>query len=94
MSPFLVQTMQTKSLPATAEEDSVPSEGADSDRFSFSNSSFLANEKLMSVDSMNSDITGVCFLVFLQFFIVSRLDISLIAKSQKIKPRTCLICRR
>ncbi|KAM7420154.1 hypothetical protein PAMA_014729 [Pampus argenteus] len=45
------------SLPATAEEDDVQSEGVDSDHFSGSNSSFLANEKLMSVDSMNSDIT-------------------------------------
>ncbi|XP_042345281.1 centrosomal protein of 192 kDa [Plectropomus leopardus] len=44
-------------LPVTAEEDSVQSEGVDSDHFSGSNSSFLANEKLMSVDSMNSDIT-------------------------------------
>ncbi|KAM7382415.1 hypothetical protein PAMP_002143 [Pampus punctatissimus] len=44
-------------LPATAEEDNVQSEGVDSDHFSGSNSSFLANEKLMSVDSMNSDIT-------------------------------------
>ncbi|XP_049439243.1 centrosomal protein of 192 kDa isoform X2 [Epinephelus fuscoguttatus] len=44
-------------LPATAEEDIVQSEGVDSDHFSGSNSSFLANEKLMSVDSMNSDIT-------------------------------------
>lgn len=34
------------------------SEGLDSDHYSGSNSSFLANEKLMSVDSMNSDITG------------------------------------
>ncbi|XP_070691086.1 centrosomal protein of 192 kDa isoform X2 [Pempheris klunzingeri] len=46
-----------KTLPATTEEDSVQSEGVDSDHFSGSNSSFLANEKLMSVDSMNSDIT-------------------------------------
>nr|XP_033496606.1 centrosomal protein of 192 kDa isoform X1 [Epinephelus lanceolatus] len=44
-------------LPATAEEDIVQSEGVDSDHFTGSNSSFLANEKLMSVDSMNSDIT-------------------------------------
>uniref|UniRef100_UPI003AACF527 centrosomal protein of 192 kDa n=1 Tax=Centroberyx gerrardi TaxID=166262 RepID=UPI003AACF527 len=44
-------------LPGTAEESSPESEGADSDHFSGSNSSFLANEKLMSVDSMNSDIT-------------------------------------
>lgn len=40
------------------EEDVVQSDGGDSDRFSGSNSSFLANEKLVSVDSMNSDITG------------------------------------
>lgn len=39
------------------EEDKVQSEGVDSDHFSGSNSSFLANERLMSVDSMNSDLT-------------------------------------
>lgn len=33
-------------------------EDVDSDHFSDSNSSFLANEKLMSVDSMSSDLTG------------------------------------
>ncbi|XP_072251046.1 centrosomal protein of 192 kDa [Leuresthes tenuis] len=44
----------TKALP-TAAEDHELSEGVD--HFSGSNSSFLANEKLMSVDSMNSDIT-------------------------------------
>ncbi|KAM8869260.1 centrosomal protein of 192 kDa isoform 2-T6 [Spinachia spinachia] len=43
-------------LPATAEEDYVHSDGEDSDPFS-TNSSFLVNEKLMSVESMNSDIT-------------------------------------
>ncbi|XP_028435208.1 centrosomal protein of 192 kDa isoform X1 [Perca flavescens] len=48
---------QAQPLPATAKEDSVQSEGVDSDHFSGSISSFLANEKLMSVDSMNSDIT-------------------------------------
>lgn len=37
----------------------MQSEGVDSDQFSGSNSSFLANEKLMSVESMNSDITGM-----------------------------------
>ncbi|CAL8286898.1 unnamed protein product [Merluccius merluccius] len=41
---------------ATAEEDSAGSPRADSDRFS-SVSSSLANEKLMSVDSINSDLT-------------------------------------
>ncbi|XP_072317794.1 centrosomal protein of 192 kDa isoform X2 [Eucyclogobius newberryi] len=40
-----------------AVEDKGRSEGADSDHFSGSNSSFLANEKLMSMDSMNSDLT-------------------------------------
>lgn len=69
MLPFLVQSMQTQSLPATAEEDVVHSEGVDSDHFSCSNSSFLANEKLMSVDSMNSDITGVfCFFLIPAIF--------------------------
>uniref|UniRef100_UPI0037E7D549 centrosomal protein of 192 kDa n=1 Tax=Semicossyphus pulcher TaxID=241346 RepID=UPI0037E7D549 len=50
-------SIDAKPFPATAEEDNVQSEGVDSDHFSGSNSSFLANEKLMSVDSMNSDIT-------------------------------------
>ncbi|KAF3840397.1 hypothetical protein F7725_019114 [Dissostichus mawsoni] len=44
-------------LPATADEDNVQREGVDSDHFSGSNSSFLANEKFMSVDSISSDIT-------------------------------------
>ncbi|KAI9537290.1 hypothetical protein NQZ68_026420 [Dissostichus eleginoides] len=44
-------------LPATADKDNVQREGVDSDHFSGSNSSFLANEKLMSVDSISSDIT-------------------------------------
>ncbi|XP_037533103.1 centrosomal protein of 192 kDa [Nematolebias whitei] len=44
----------TKAVPAAAEAHDVQS---DSDHFSDSNSSFLANEKLMSVDSMSSDIT-------------------------------------
>ncbi|XP_035802018.2 centrosomal protein of 192 kDa isoform X3 [Amphiprion ocellaris] len=44
-------------LPAPVEDNHVQSDGMDSDHFSGSNSSFLANEKLMSVDSMNSDIT-------------------------------------
>lgn len=49
-------------MPMTAEEGSGHSDGVDSDRFSGSNASFLANEKLMSVDSMNSDITGILCL--------------------------------
>lgn len=53
---------QAQLLSATAEEDKQ-SEGVDSDHFSGSNSSFLANEKLMSVDSMNSDITGITFIL-------------------------------
>ncbi|KAF7654653.1 hypothetical protein LDENG_00066660 [Lucifuga dentata] len=48
---------KSQAFPATAEEDNLQSEGVDSDHFSGSNSSFLANEKLMSVDSMNSDLT-------------------------------------
>ncbi|XP_031724482.1 centrosomal protein of 192 kDa isoform X2 [Anarrhichthys ocellatus] len=54
---FPGQFKQAQPLPATAEEDNVQSEGEDSDHFSGSNSSFLVNEKLMCVDSMNSDIT-------------------------------------
>lgn len=60
MFPFPGQSIHVQTLPATTEEDdNVQSEGVDSDHFSGSNSSFLANEKLMSVDSMNSDITGM-----------------------------------
>ncbi|XP_018521245.1 centrosomal protein of 192 kDa isoform X1 [Lates calcarifer] len=51
------KSLQAQALPATVGEYNVQSEGMDSDHFSGSNSSFLANEKLMSVDSMNSDIT-------------------------------------
>ncbi|MBN3308453.1 CE192 protein, partial [Amia calva] len=43
----------------TIEEENAASEGVDSDNFSASISSFLANEKLVSLDSMNSDST-VC----------------------------------
>ncbi|KAG7475204.1 hypothetical protein JOB18_027049 [Solea senegalensis] len=43
-----------KAVPAAVGEDGVQSEGMDSDHFSGSNSSFLANEKLMS---LNSDLT-------------------------------------
>lgn len=55
---------QVQMLPMTAEEGSM-----DSDRFSGSNASFLANEKLMSVDSMNSDITGMKCIETNLFFI-------------------------
>lgn len=58
-STFLVQSTQAQAL--LAEEDAVQSDEVDSDRFSGSNSSFLANEKLVSLDSMNSDITGILF---------------------------------
>ncbi|TWW79708.1 Centrosomal protein of 192 kDa [Takifugu flavidus] len=47
----------TQAQALLAEEDPIHSDEVDSDRFSGSNSSFLANEKLMSMDSMNSDIT-------------------------------------
>lgn len=40
------------------EEEVSASEGADSEGCSGSIASFLANEKLMSLDSMDSDITG------------------------------------
>ncbi len=40
------------------EEEGSASEGTDSERCSGSIASFLANEKLMSLDSMNSDMTG------------------------------------
>ncbi|KAM9852578.1 centrosomal protein of 192 kDa [Aulostomus maculatus] len=51
------KSKQTWCLPATAEEDKIQHEGGDSDHFSGSNASFLANEKLMSMDSTNSDMT-------------------------------------
>lgn len=40
------------------EEEDSSSHGTDSDRCSGSIASFLANEMLMSLDSMNSDLTG------------------------------------
>lgn len=39
-------------------EEGPESEAVDSDGMSGSVASFLANEKLMSLDSMNSDVTG------------------------------------
>ncbi|XP_061737688.1 centrosomal protein of 192 kDa isoform X2 [Nerophis ophidion] len=45
-------------------KDNVQSEAVDSDHFSDYNSSFLANEKLISVDSMNSYITDDDFDFF------------------------------
>ncbi|KAL3981235.1 OTU domain-containing protein 7 [Sarotherodon galilaeus] len=51
------KSIQVQALPATVEDNQALSEGVSSDHFSDSNSSFLANEKLMSVDSMNSDLT-------------------------------------
>lgn len=57
ISTFLVQSTQAQA--SFAEEDPIHSDEVDSDRFSGSNSSFLANEKLVSMDSMNSDITGI-----------------------------------
>ncbi|XP_049586562.1 centrosomal protein of 192 kDa isoform X4 [Syngnathus scovelli] len=45
------------SLQATAEKKNAPSEAVDSDHFSGSNSSFLENERLMSIDSIDSDIS-------------------------------------
>ncbi|XP_067257342.1 centrosomal protein of 192 kDa isoform X1 [Chanodichthys erythropterus] len=49
---------QTTVLPVMMEEEEVSaSEGADSEGCSGSIASFLANEKLMSLDSMDSDIT-------------------------------------
>lgn len=44
-------------LQTAVEEHNIQSDGVDSDHFSGSNSSFLANEKLMSMDSINSDLT-------------------------------------
>ncbi|KAK6325938.1 hypothetical protein J4Q44_G00015820 [Coregonus suidteri] len=52
-----VMDLKVQSLQGSVEDQSLASEGADSDHFSGSVSSFLANEKLMSVDSMNSDVT-------------------------------------
>lgn len=54
----VVQSIQVQALPSRVENNQVLREGVGSDHFSDSNSSFLANEKLMSVDSMNSDLTG------------------------------------
>ncbi|XP_038162172.1 centrosomal protein of 192 kDa isoform X1 [Cyprinodon tularosa] len=46
-----------KASAVTAEEDRLQTNIPESDDFSGSNSSFLANEKLMSVDNINSDVT-------------------------------------
>lgn len=66
---YPLRCLQLDSLPTRVEEDNVRSEGVDSDHFSGSNLSFLANEKLMSIDSINSDLTGAtpgiysCFII-------------------------------
>lgn len=52
------------------EEEGSASEGTDSERFSGSIASFLANEKLMSLDSMNSDMTGRLRFFNLFFIII------------------------
>ncbi|KAM9309577.1 centrosomal protein of 192 kDa [Pholidichthys leucotaenia] len=52
-----VTDTKTQALAATAEEEHVQGKGVDGDHFSDSDSSFLANEKLMCVDSLSSDIT-------------------------------------
>ncbi|KAM4736666.1 centrosomal protein of 192 kDa isoform 2-T3 [Anableps anableps] len=51
------QKNDKKALAATSEEGCLRADLLDSDPFSGSNSSFLANEKLISVDNMNSDVT-------------------------------------
>ncbi|XP_062847530.1 centrosomal protein of 192 kDa [Trichomycterus rosablanca] len=48
---------QASLVPGIIQEESPESEAGDSDGLSGSVTSFLANEKLMSLDSMNSDIT-------------------------------------
>ncbi|MFT7816198.1 centrosomal protein of 192 kDa isoform X1 [Arapaima gigas] len=53
-SKELLTMKAPNTIPTALEEES---DGADSDHFSGSLSSFLANEKLMSLDSMNSDGT-------------------------------------
>lgn len=68
---FLMRLTQAR--PSLIEEDVVHSDEVDSDRFSGSNSSFLANEKLVSVDSMNSDVTGILFLLFRVFLHAPRI---------------------
>lgn len=47
-----------RALSEVQEEDPSPSDGGDSDHLSGSVSSFMANEKLLSVYSLNSDATG------------------------------------
>ena len=49
--------MSVQPTPASTEDGPVSDEAV-SDGFSGSVDSFLANEKLMSVDSINSDLTG------------------------------------
>lgn len=90
----LVHSLQTQWLPATAEEVAVQHEGVDSDRFSDSNSSFLMNEKLMSVDSMNTDITGmICIHHFFPTLLILRiLQISCILYFILISKNKCRTC--
>ncbi len=68
------------------EEEGSASEGTDSERFSGSIASFLANEKLMSLDSMNSDMTGRLRFFYL-FFIIIIIIICSKRISSKEEPR-------
>ncbi|XP_016526111.1 centrosomal protein of 192 kDa isoform X2 [Poecilia formosa] len=53
----LGQKNNRKAVAVTSEADCLQAGGLDSDSCSGSNSSFLVHEKLMSVDTMNSDVT-------------------------------------
>lgn len=83
-----MQSMQAQAL--LADEDAIQSDGVDSDRFSGSNSSFLANEKLVSVDSMNSDVTGTFFSSLKYLYVLDGLSDS-IKSFQMMIPMTCLM---
>lgn len=63
--------------PPLADEDAIQSDGVDSDRNSGSNSSFLANEKLVFVDSMNSDVTGTFFSSLKYLYVLDDLSDSI-----------------
>lgn len=59
---------------AALSEDHLQTDTLDSDPCSGSNSSFLANEKLMSVNDINSDVTGTFCCLNLVIFMFHWVD--------------------
>lgn len=59
---MLNSSIWVQAVAVTSEADRLQAGVLDSDSCSGSNSSFLVHEKLMSMDTMNSDVTGTVTL--------------------------------